>query len=117
MAKQFEKLEAFVHMSSVYANSDQAFIEERVYADEVAPQKVMNLLEWMEDEWMELASKKLVGNKPNTFTYTKWLSETLLQQMNEEHNLPIAVLRPSTIGAAWKEPFAVIIYTQFLRIS
>ena len=59
----------------------------------------------MEDEWIKLGTKKLLGDKPNTFTYAKWISETLLQQ--EGANLPVVIVRPSTIGAAWKEPFSV----------
>lgn len=59
----------------------------------------------MEDEWLEMATKKLIEDKPNTFTYTKWISETLLDQ--EAKDLPVVVIRPSTIGASWKEPFSV----------
>jgi fatty acyl-CoA reductase len=66
----------------------------------------------MEDEWIQLATKKLIGDKPNTFTYTKWLSETLLEQ--EGSDLPIVIIRPSTIGAAWKEPFVVNIIFKYI---
>ena len=58
----------------------------------------------MDDEWLKLATKKLIGDKPNTFTFTKWVSETLLEQ--EATGLPVVIVRPSIIGAAWKEPFA-----------
>lgn len=105
LAKKFSKLEAFVHMSSIYANANQSFIEEKIYAHDVEPQKIMNMLEWMEDEWINLATKKLIDGKPNTFTYTKWISETLLEREASD-NFPLVILRPSTIGAAWKEPFA-----------
>jgi len=88
----------------VYANSDLSFIDERVYPSAVQPQKILNLLEWMEDDWMKMATKKLIGEKPNTFAYTKWLGETLIQE--EAADLPVVIVRPSTIGAAWKEPFA-----------
>ncbi len=53
---------------------------------------------------LALSTKKLIGNKPNTYTYTKWIAETLLEQ--EAENLPIVLVRPSLIGASWKEPFA-----------
>ncbi len=106
LAKQFTELESFVHMSSIYANGNLSFIEEKIYAHSVDPQKIMNLLEWMEDEWLNAATKGLIEGKPNTFTYTKWLSETLLQHETSE-DFPLVILRPSTIGAAWKEPFAV----------
>ena len=57
-----------------------------------------------DDEWLNMATKKLIGDKPNTFAYTKWIAETLLQ--DESADLPVVIVRPSTIGAAWKEPFA-----------
>jgi fatty acyl-CoA reductase len=104
LAKSIENLEALVYVSSIYANGDRSFIEEKIYPSPVEPQKIINLLEWMEDDWLRLATKKLIGKKPNTFTYTKWISETLLQ--HEGADLPIVIVRPSTIGAAWKEPFS-----------
>jgi fatty acyl-CoA reductase len=59
---------------------------------------------WMDDETLNLATQKLLGKKPNTFTYTKFVAETLLQQ--EAAGLPLVIVRPSTIGASWKDPFA-----------
>lgn len=103
-AKTLPHLDAFVHMSSLYANMNRSFIEEKVYEANVSPQKILNLLEWMEEEWLVLATKKLIGERPNTFTFTKWIGEALLEQ--EAGDLPIVIVRPSNIGAAWKEPFA-----------
>lgn len=60
---------------------------------------------WMEDDWLDLATKKLIEDKPNTFTYTKWIAESLLER--EASEMPVVILRPSNIGAAWKEPFPV----------
>lgn len=60
---------------------------------------------WMQDDWLDLATKKLIEDKPNTFTYTKWISESLLER--EASDLPVVIVRPSNIGAAWKEPFSV----------
>lgn len=48
---------------------------------------------------------KLLGKRPNTYTYTKALAESVVQQ--EGANLNIAIVRPSIIGASWKEPFPV----------
>lgn len=53
---------------------------------------------------LALGTKKLIGDKPNTFTFTKWVAETLLEK--ECGELPIVMVRPSTVGASWKEPFA-----------
>jgi fatty acyl-CoA reductase len=104
--KKFSALDAFVHVSSIYANANKSYIDEQIYEADIPPQKILNLLEWMEDDWLRIATPKLIADKPNTFTYTKWLSETLLQQEIENTDLPVVIVRPSTIGASWKEPFA-----------
>lgn len=103
--KLIKDLDAFVYVSSVYANCNKSFIEEKIYPSNTEPQKILNLLEWMEEDWLKLATKKLIGDKPNTFTYTKWVAETLLEQ--EATDLPVVIVRPSIIGASWKEPFSV----------
>lgn len=59
----------------------------------------------MDDEMVELFTKKLLHDKPNTYTYTKQLAEWLL--LTEGAGLPIAIVRPSIVGAAWKEPYPV----------
>jgi len=48
---------------------------------------------------------KLVGNKPNTYTYTKHLGETLLT--TEGAGMPLAIVRPSIVTASWMEPIPV----------
>ena len=59
----------------------------------------------MDDDMVELFTKKLLKDKPNTYTYTKQLAEWIL--LTEGAGLPIAVVRPSIVGATWKEPFPV----------
>lgn len=45
---------------------------------------------------------RLVGKCPNTYAYTKAIAEQLLR---EEHgDIPLAIVRPSTVTAAFKEP-------------
>lgn len=48
---------------------------------------------------------KLIGDRPNTYTYAKALAEYVVQQ--EAAKINIAVIRPSVVGASWKEPFPV----------
>jgi len=48
---------------------------------------------------------KLIGDRPNTYTYTKALAEYVVQQ--EGARLNTAIIRPSIVGASWKEPFPV----------
>ncbi|KTG34876.1 hypothetical protein cypCar_00027324 [Cyprinus carpio] len=57
----------------------------------------------MDDKLVSLMTPKLLGERPNTYTYTKALAEQLIQQ--ECGNLNVAIIRPSIVGASWKEPF------------
>ncbi|KAK3102570.1 hypothetical protein FSP39_012259 [Pinctada imbricata] len=102
LCQQMKKLEVLVHVSTAYANCDRPFIEEMIYNPPVDPQKLIDALEWMDDEMLQKITPKLIGNKPNTYTYTKQLAEYLLTK--EGQGLPIAVVRPSIVGASWKEP-------------
>jgi fatty acyl-CoA reductase len=44
----------------------------------------------------------LIGKRPNTYTYTKALAEHLL--MEECGGIPLAIVRPTIVTAAMKEP-------------
>nr|XP_015207363.1 PREDICTED: fatty acyl-CoA reductase 2 [Lepisosteus oculatus] len=46
---------------------------------------------------------RLIGDRPNTYTYTKALAEYVVQQ--ESDKLNIGIIRPSIVGASWQEPF------------
>ena len=62
----------------------------------------------MDDSMMDSVTGGLIGDKPNTYTYTKQLAETLL--MEEAQGLPVAILRPSIVTAAWREPLPVLAF-------
>lgn len=59
----------------------------------------------MDDELVSTLTPKLLRQHPNTYTYTKALAEYLVQQ--EAGQLNVAIVRPSIVGASWKEPFPV----------
>jgi hypothetical protein len=53
---------------------------------------------------IEHYQKSILGNFPNTYTFTKRMVEHLLQ-LNNTKKLPLVILRPSIIGASLEEPF------------
>ena len=59
----------------------------------------------MSDDLVEMLTPKLIGNQPNTYTFSKCLAEYILVQ--EGKGLPLAIFRPSIVGASWKEPTPV----------
>ncbi|KAL4641978.1 fatty acyl-CoA reductase 1 isoform X3 [Arapaima gigas] len=103
LAHRMKHLEVFIHVSTAYANCDRSVIEEVVYPPPVDYKKLIDTLEWMDDKLIDLITPKLLDDRPNTYTYTKALAEYLVQQ--ECGNLNVAIIRPSIVGASWKEPF------------
>ncbi|XP_076120002.1 fatty acyl-CoA reductase 1 isoform X1 [Alosa pseudoharengus] len=103
LAHRMKQLEVFIHVSTAYANCDRKLIEEVVYPPPVDYKKLVDTLEWMDDKLVGVMTPKLIGDRPNTYTYTKALAEYLVQQ--ECGNLNVAIIRPSIVGASWMEPF------------
>ena len=66
---------------------------------------VVLMCRWMDDDVVGKITTKLIGQKPNTYTYTKQLAEVLL--VTEGADLPLAIVRPSIVTAAWMEPMPV----------
>ncbi|KAI4802945.1 hypothetical protein KUCAC02_006512 [Chaenocephalus aceratus] len=102
LAKQMQHLEAFVHISTAYANCNRKHIDEVIYPPPVEPKKLIDSLEWMDDSIVRDITPRLIGDRPNTYTYTKALAECVVQQ--EQDKLNIAIIRPSIVGASWQEP-------------
>ncbi|TWW64778.1 Fatty acyl-CoA reductase 1 [Takifugu flavidus] len=103
LAKQMHHLEAFIHISTAYANCNRKHIDEVIYPPPVEPRKLIESLEWMDDGIVRDITPRLIGDRPNTYTYTKALAEFVVQQ--EQDKLNIAIIRPSIVGASWQEPF------------
>ncbi|KAJ7329283.1 hypothetical protein JRQ81_015457, partial [Phrynocephalus forsythii] len=103
LAHRMQHLEAFIHFSTAYANCNRRYIEEVIYSPPMEPKKLFDLVEWMDESLLEEITPKLIGDWPNTYTFTKALGEYLVQQ--EKGNLNIAIIRPSIVGASWREPF------------
>ncbi|XP_003221440.1 fatty acyl-CoA reductase 1 isoform X1 [Anolis carolinensis] len=103
LARQMKNLETFIHVSTAYANCNQRYIDEIIYPPPMEPKKLLDLVEWMDEFLIEEITPKLIGDWPNTYTFTKALAEYLLQQ--EKGNINVAIVRPSIVGASWHEPF------------
>uniref|UniRef100_A0A3P8X8B1 Fatty acyl-CoA reductase n=1 Tax=Esox lucius TaxID=8010 RepID=A0A3P8X8B1_ESOLU len=103
LAQQMPHLQAFIHISTAYANCNRRHIDDIIYPPPVEPKKLIDSLEWMEDSIVRDITPRLIGDHPNTYTYTKALAECVVQK--ESSKLSIAIIRPSIVGASWQEPF------------
>jgi fatty acyl-CoA reductase len=102
LARKMSNLEALIHVSTAYANCDKMSVKEMVYEPPLHPNKIIDAVEWMDTDAIQALTSKLIGSRPNTYTYTKAMAEYLL--VEECAGLPVAIVRPSIVGASWEEP-------------
>jgi fatty acyl-CoA reductase len=111
LCKKMSKLEALVHVSTAYANCDRKQIDEIIYRPSVTPDHLLNLAEWMSDSLVAQITPRLIHPRPNTYTFTKAIAETVVahecssaSSVDSQRFLPCAIVRPSIVGCAWQEP-------------
>ena len=79
-------------------------VQEKSYKSPMKPKDAMALLHSMDREVLDspVVTREVIGDRPNTYTFTKALAENILE--TEGKNLPLAIIRPSIVAASWKEP-------------
>ena len=102
LAKKMKKLDVFVHVSTAYANCDRQHVTEVIYNPPVTPEKILEACDWMDDDLLDLLTPSIIKLRPNTYTYTKAIAESLVKQAEAE--IPFTIVRPSIVGSAWREP-------------
>jgi len=104
LAKKMTRLEALVDVSTAYCNCDLKHIEERIYPAPGNPGGMVDMCQWMDPEILNSpeVTRKMIGNRPNTYTFTKALAESVLSSSCS--SLPVSVMRPSIVSASLREP-------------
>ena len=82
----------------------RGWIEEQIYDITQDPEDLINSLERIPIENIEKLTPQILGNFPNTYTFTKSMSERILKK-NKPKNFTLSILRPSIIGSSWRDPF------------
>ncbi|XP_031825936.1 putative fatty acyl-CoA reductase CG5065 [Nomia melanderi] len=100
LAKQMPNLAAFVHVSTAYCYCFVPVLEEKGYLSSVSPEEVMKDVNNLSDDNLDAIMPKLLEGQPNTYSFSKGLSEELVQNSG----LPTAIARPSIVVASQKEP-------------
>jgi alcohol-forming fatty acyl-CoA reductase len=100
LARRCKKLSAMVSVSTAYVSvwRDGPITEKLAHLTRSAEDVRRGILDGTFEEATLLAE----SGHPNTYTYTKCLAEHLLSQRRGD--VPLAIVRPSIISAAWAEP-------------
>ncbi|KAL6427481.1 hypothetical protein ACFW04_008770 [Cataglyphis niger] len=93
LCKEISNLKSFVHVSTAYANCPQKVIEEKFYDSPMDSDKLIALMECVEDKLAEDITPQLLGKWPNTYTYTKAVGENVIRK--QAGDLPVGIFRPA----------------------
>lgn len=100
--------QALIHVSTAYCNCDRGEVDEIIYPPPYDPDRIIEMVEWMPEEMIDdYLTSKLIGKRPNTYTFTKALAEHML--LTTAKGLPVAIVRPS-IGKNYSVDFYVSDY-------
>lgn len=102
LAEGIHNLDAFVHVSTAYCQCDQPVLEEVMYSSPNDPHAILQLVEWMDDDTLDSITPKLVGKLPNTYAYSKNLTEQLVSSYSSK--FPTVIARPSIVTGTWRDP-------------
>jgi len=82
-----------VHVSTAYSNSDKKEIKEEVYPAPAELETVLEVCKIQEEREQAMSVKKLQGGHPNTYTLTKALAESIVNEHAKD--IPVCIVRPS----------------------
>ncbi|KAG0260467.1 cyclin-dependent kinase inhibitor far1 [Actinomortierella ambigua] len=110
IARGMPKLAAVVHISTCYVNSHLpggSHLQEKVYAHPFTndPEALFDRLQRMSyEEIRNFERDTVLKTYLNTYTFSKSLTEHLIQRRYSQWRLPIVIVRPSIVTAAIAEP-------------
>lgn len=94
--------QALIHVSTAYCNCNRTIVKEAIYPPPIAPDQVSSLVEALDENLVDSITNRLVGSRPNTYTFTKALAESWLQ--DNHGNIKMAIVRPSIVLSSFAEP-------------
>nr|QGV11519.1 FAR27 [Tetrastichus brontispae] len=93
LCRDIMQLKACIHVSTAYANCVNMKIEEKFYDAPIDGNKLVSLVEGMDEKLVDDITKPILGRWPNTYTFTKAVAEDVIRK--EGTDLPVGIFRPA----------------------
>ncbi|CAG9770872.1 unnamed protein product [Ceutorhynchus assimilis] len=107
LAKKIPKLRTFVYVGTAYSNSNRLEIREEIYPAKITAEKLITVCESLDDECLNAVTDKLIGDWPNTYTFTKQVSEDYINRVGRD--IPICIERPAVVISTAEEPMSAFV--------
>ncbi|XP_044263414.1 fatty acyl-CoA reductase wat-like [Tribolium madens] len=101
LAKEMANLKCFIFVSTAFSNSLNPRIKEDFYDPPIEAEKLLNVVNALKDDVLQKLTPQLLGQWPNTYIYTKSVSESLIRSID---TFPTAVIRPGIILSSVRKP-------------
>ncbi|KAF3422662.1 hypothetical protein E2986_11311 [Frieseomelitta varia] len=102
LCKELKHVISITYVSTAYSNAHLPEIDEKVYISSFNTSMVIDLCVRGDKTLIDLFEEKILKIYPNTCTFSKNLAEQIV--CSNSDSLPIAIVRPSIIGASIEEP-------------
>ena len=100
LCKKMIKLKALIYVSTAFANSHLNQSGELYHPVKVDPYGlILTMKDQDEDTFNTVTYSTVIGSHPNTYTFTKNLSEQVVKDQSIKFTIPSAIVRPSIIIA------------------
>lgn len=104
MCESMPSLDALVYVSTAYSNCQEDEIDEKLYPLSHSPQEIISLYKMLDAEALESLVPKLIGKRPNTYVFTKAVSEHLVSEVVDKTGVTLTIARPAIVGPSVSEP-------------
>ncbi|CAH2235455.1 jg13306 [Pararge aegeria aegeria] len=101
LAKECRNLKAITHVSTAFSNTHLQYIEEKFYEPPMSVE-ALEAVSQIDDSILESVLPTILGNRPNTYCFTKAIAEEAVRIHGE--GLPICIVRPSIVVSTYDEP-------------
>ncbi|XP_043271883.1 fatty acyl-CoA reductase wat-like isoform X2 [Venturia canescens] len=102
LARNMPNLKAFVHVGTAFSHCVTKVIDEIFYDVPLDADKLLNLIDILDDDQLKLLTPSIVGDWPNTYAFTKAIGEDVVRKYST--GIPTCIVRPSIMIATAKEP-------------
>lgn len=102
-AESLVDLKVMMHVSTTYCNLKSKEVKEEVYPPMCSWEAAIKIAESLEPFTFDILGPKYMDFMPNTYTFSKHLSEQLIKDYSTK--LPLVLFRPSIVISTMKDPF------------
>ncbi|KYN06164.1 Fatty acyl-CoA reductase 1 [Cyphomyrmex costatus] len=103
LAQSMKNLIALVYVSTAFAHVNEPIIDEKVYPPITNWQKIIEVVETLDEHTLNIFTAKCLDYAPNTYIFSKNLAEKIIQDYSS--SFPCAIVRPSIVTSTLQEPF------------